>query len=361
MPFTRPTLKTIVDRIEADIEQRLTGNTPLLAVAFLRILARVFGGAIHICYGWLSWLADQLFFDSAESTMLDRHARLWGLRRKAASFATGSVDFTGTNGTVVPIGTLLADGDGVQYETTSAVTISGGVGTATATASEPGSDGNAEAGDELDFVEPITGISTLLVASGGMTGGEDEETDQNLRARIRSRVSTPPAGGTQKDFQNWAKEVDGIDNAWAFGNSPSLGYVTVICRASGADPVPSGAKLAEVKSYIEDRMPLTTNLFVEAIQTVDIDIYLSITPAAGGSAAEAESLVTANLESYFEDVASPGEDVLISGIRNAISTTGLADYTITLIEKDMVPLTYAVGDIPMNGFEYPELFQIHFA
>jgi uncharacterized phage protein gp47/JayE len=359
MPFDRPTLKTIISRIEADIESRLTGDTPLLAVAFLRILARVFGGAIHILYGWLSWLADQLFFDSAESTMLDRHARLWGLQRKAASFATGSIDFTGTNGTVIPSGTLLADSDGVQYETTAAATVSGGSATAAATASEPGDSGNASAGDSLDLVEPIAGITTSVVSSGGMTGGDDAESDAQLRARIRTRISSPPAGGTRSDFQTWAEEVDGIADAWAFGNTPSLGYVTVICKASGGTPIPSGAKLTEVENYITDRMPLTTNLFVEAIQPADIDIYMSVVPAAGATQAEAEALVLSNLNSYLDDVAAPGENVLISGIRNAISTTGIADYTITNIDKNLS--ANGVKDVEMGGFEYPVLNIVYFS
>lgn len=353
MPFTRPSLQTIVDRIESDIEQRLTGNIPLLQVAFLRILARVFAGAIHVLYGWLAWLANQLFYDTAEDNMLDRHARLWGLTRKAATFSVGSVDFTGTNGTNIPVKTLLTDPNGIQFETTTGIIISGGVATAAATASEPGESGNIAAATVLELVEPITGVDTAEAATGGFTGGQDEETDNELKARIYSRISTPPAGGTAQDFETWAKEVDGIANAWAFANTPSIGWVTVVCKASGSNPVPTAPKLAEVDTYISARMPITTNLSVVAIDDKDIDMTIDITLATGASQADTEAAITANLESYFDDTAEPGVDVLISGLRNAISTTGVADYEITAISKGGVP--QSIDDISMSGFEYAVL------
>jgi hypothetical protein len=52
-------------------------------------------------------------------------------------------------------------------------------------------------------------------------------------------------------------------------------------------------------------------------------------------------------------MAAPGEDVLISGLWNAISTTGVADYEITAISKAGVP--QSIDDISMSGFEYAVL------
>ena len=60
MPFSRPTLQNIFDRIINDIESRLTSNTPILKRALLRILAAVFASAIHICYGFIVWVSEQI-------------------------------------------------------------------------------------------------------------------------------------------------------------------------------------------------------------------------------------------------------------------------------------------------------------
>ena len=355
MPFNRPTLSEIIDRMEADVEQRLTGNTPLLTVSFLRVLVRVFAGAIHVVYGWLVWLADQLFWDTAETSMLDRHARLWGLSRKAATFAIGNITFVGSNGTAIPSGTLLVTEDNIQFETTAPGTIVGGSTTVTATASEPGEAGNISTGTDLELVEPISGIQ-YADANGDFSGGQDQESDNDLRNRIDARITTPPAGGTATDFENWALSVDGVADAWAFGNTPSIGYVTLIIKASGSNPVPSAPLLTDVENYVSTVMPVTTNLLVQAIDDKTIDLTIDITLAAGADQSDTEAAITSNLQSFFEDAAEPGEDVLISQLRNAISTTGVEDYEITDIDKDSV--AQPIDDISMSGFEYAILGSI---
>ena len=61
MPFTRPSLTNIVDRIENDIITRLPDVGTLLRRSMLKILARVTAGSIHLVYGYLNFLAEQLF------------------------------------------------------------------------------------------------------------------------------------------------------------------------------------------------------------------------------------------------------------------------------------------------------------
>lgn len=74
MSWTRPTLNQIIDRIEKDMEWRLNSRSSLLKVAFLRVLAHVFAGAIHIAYGFLALIVKQLLPDTATGEWLNRHA-----------------------------------------------------------------------------------------------------------------------------------------------------------------------------------------------------------------------------------------------------------------------------------------------
>ena len=63
---------------------------------------------MHLTLQYIDWLALQLLPDTAETEWLDRHGEIWlvnadgTLGRKQATFATGSVTFTGTTGTVDP-------------------------------------------------------------------------------------------------------------------------------------------------------------------------------------------------------------------------------------------------------------------
>lgn len=359
MPFSRPTLQQIRDRIVTDIEQRLTGNVPILAVSFLRILAYVFAGAIHILYGWLSWLADQLFYDTAEESSLDDHASRWGLARKAATFAVGVIDITGVDGTEIAEETQFSSDDGVVVEATESGTISGGTLSLNVRAVEAGSSGNLSDGTELEMVVPLVGVTTIEVDSSGLSGGQDQESDFKLRSRIRERIISPPAGGTVADFKRWAKEVSGVAEAWPYGNTPSAGWVTLVIKASGSNPVPTSPLLTEVDDYVSERMMITTNLSVQAIDDVDIDLTISLTIVSGADSSSIEDVVVNQLVDYLDDTGSPGGDVLISGLRNAISTVaGVSDYEITAISKDGVP--QSIADISLSGYEYPVLDTITF-
>lgn len=419
MPWNRPTLQTIINRMESDAEQRLTGNASLLRRAVVRVLVRVFAGAIHIVYGVVDWLARMIMPDTAETDWLDRHAYIWGVERKAASFASGYVVFTGTNGTTIPQGTEIQTDAGVIYETVADGVILNGFSRILCQAQEAGSDGNISNEEILTLVASIdnindnvhvaiytigyTGLSggtfsigdnlnnttqfgvglvlsdngsdemTAIITEGvfedtdsfdngdgvsasvdgvpvngnTISGGQDAESDDDLRARILLRIRSEPSGGTVADFNRWAKEVSGVADAWTYPVTPSPGFATVVVKATGADPVPGSTLLTAVEDYLDDRKPVTSDIVVVAIDKVVVDMTIE-RPA---NETDFESLITDNLEQLFENVAAPGEDMLISRMRNAISTTGVTDYDITAIT--LTPGgAQSIDDIGFSGYEY---------
>jgi uncharacterized phage protein gp47/JayE len=204
MPFSRPTLDQLINRTSADISSRL-GIGPLLARSTLGVIGRVLAGAAHQLYGYLDWIARQVMPDTAELEHLERWASIWGIQRKAASFAVGNITFTGTNGTVIPTGTRLQRSDGAQFDTTADATVSAGTATAAVTAVLAGAAGNSAAGVGLTLVSPLAGVtSTASVAAGGLTAGADTESDDSLRARLLDRIRQAPHGGSRFDYTKWA-------------------------------------------------------------------------------------------------------------------------------------------------------------
>ena len=209
MAFTRPDLPTLIDRAESDIETRLPGADARLRRSNLNVLARVHSGAVHGLYGYLEWIVRQVIIDTADGDWLARHASIWGVARKAAAPAAGSITVTGSNGAIVPAGAMLARSDGVRYATDAEATIAGGAATLAVTALEGGQAGNASAASSLRFATPIAGVSaTATVATGGFdaqagTGGIDARgvalgtptapmgVDMAVRARF-SPVPAPP-------------------------------------------------------------------------------------------------------------------------------------------------------------------------
>ncbi|MDO8933772.1 MAG: baseplate J/gp47 family protein, partial [Rhodocyclaceae bacterium] len=126
MPFTRPDLATLIARAEADIETRLPGADARLRRSNLNVLARVHAAAAHGLYGYLDWAARQVIPDTADAEELARWATVWGVQRRLAAPAIGSVTLTGVNGSVIAAGTSLMRSDGAEYTVDAEATIAGG-------------------------------------------------------------------------------------------------------------------------------------------------------------------------------------------------------------------------------------------
>ena len=90
MPFARPTLNELIDRVTTDISGRVTGvESAVLRRSLLGILARSEAGAVHMLYGFLEWAARQAIIDTAEKEYLERWAAIWKIFRKPADYAEG--------------------------------------------------------------------------------------------------------------------------------------------------------------------------------------------------------------------------------------------------------------------------------
>ena len=89
MPFDRPSLADLESALQAEITSRIPGTDPKLRNSYLGAIARSTSGAVHELFGFLDWIADQAFPDTAESAELARWASIWGIERAAAVQATG--------------------------------------------------------------------------------------------------------------------------------------------------------------------------------------------------------------------------------------------------------------------------------
>lgn len=366
MPFERPSIKTIKERIEKGIEARLFGKVALLRNAVLRIMARVFAGAIHGNYGYLQFIAKQLFVTTAEKEYLNRHGRMWGVDRRPGSFAIGTAIFAGVDGTVIPKDTRVQNEDGIEYGTTTIATITGGTASIIVQAIQSGEEGNYVRPNPsipifLQIVAPISGVNDEIQVDGDITGGGDAEDDEAYRARILQRIQTIPTGGSVADYVRWATEYPGVARAWCYPLNDGPGTVVTVITASGADPVPSSQLITDVEAYISYRKPVTATHRVASIEDADhasgkteISMGLRITPLS----ADIQTLIQDNLRALFLPH-RPGTTIPISQIRSAISNSGVTDYSIDYMFQG--PYWIPVTDVVLTGFQYPCLGSIAFS
>lgn len=346
MAFARPTLTELAARIQQDLTTRLTLTGTVLRRSVVTVLSSALAAATHLLHGHLDYLSKQLFPDTSEVEFLERQATLYGLSRIAATFATGTATVTGTNGTVIPAGTVLQRVDGAQYTVNANVTIASGTGTLALTAVVAGAAGNADAGVVLTFVSPIAGVAATATVVL-LSGAADTESDDALRDRLLLRMKQAPHGGAAADYITWALEVAGVTRAWSYGQELGAGTVTVrFVRdndGSGAGIIPDSGEVTAVQSYIDARRPVTAAVTVVAPTAVTLNFTIHLVP----SNADTQAAAIAELTDLLQRSATPGGTILLSQIRTAIGVAaGVTDFTVTSPATDV---TYATGQIPVMG------------
>ena len=364
MPFQRPTLTELSDRISSDIRIRVTGGTSLLRRSVLRVLARVYAGAIHLLYSYLGYQAEQRFIAKADQTGLDELADEYGINRTAATYAQGTAEATGSDGGEILAGAELQTSDGVLYTVDTAATITGGVADIDLTASEAGADSNQDASTELTFTTPIAGVSTTAtVDSEGLTGGVDEEGDEDLRAKLLLRKQYPPYGGCQYDYNKWMLENSGVTRSWVFPSYNGVGTIGCAFVMDNSTPyLPSSATLATIRAYIVEHSDPATGrtvgipigaepgLFMITLTEQTIDFTLSIYP----NTSAVQALITTELEDLLLREGGPGETVYLSDLQAALANiSSLHRFTIDAPIADTAVATnkiHALGTVTFSDY-----------
>ena len=98
-----------------------------------------------------------------------------------------------------------------------------------------GSIGNHYSG-QLDNIDNRSGVTAILADI--IVSGEDEETDDNLRARFFNQVRSTSTSGNIYDYKKWALEVPGCGGAKVFPlwNGPGTIKVLVVDENMEIDP-----------------------------------------------------------------------------------------------------------------------------
>ncbi len=266
MSFVRPSITELISRMQQDAQSRM--SVQQLRRSNANVYVRTGAGAVHGVYGYAEYLARQILPDTAEAEFLDRHASIFGILRKQAEKASGTVRLRFSSSLVpIPVGTFLQADGGVLFRTTADAVLITGVSPVQATvaveAVEAGSAGNQTQGDVITLLSPIAGVESeaTIVA---VSGGSDAEDDESLRARIHSRTTDTPHGGAASDYVQWALEVPGVTRAWCYPREDGEGSVTVrfVCDGNPMSIIPDEAMLARVAEYLETVRPVTADVYV---------------------------------------------------------------------------------------------------
>lgn len=337
MPLSRPTYKALLERYIATIETRLPGADARLPASDLNVSGHVISEVAGGLYDFGLRIADQILPNRADEDQLEIIAADWGIYRKPAVPATGTVTLarTGTTSVVVEAGTVLRCA-GQDYVTDAEVTIGGTSLAVAVTAVAVGAAGNRESGLSMTLASPIAGLGAKGI-SGDISGGSDQEAPASLLARLLARMRRPPHGGNADDFEGWALDCAGITRAWVYKATPRRGLVTVLVVRDNNEsgPIPTGDEVAAVQAYMDrpDVAPVCAEVIVSAPTPVLHNLVIQIAPNTSEVRAATETAIRA----WYRAESVPGQ---LGGLSRLSAAISAADGEIK--HRIMAPATDAV-------------------
>lgn len=349
MPWATPSLRDVRKFVRDNIRGSLPGADANVPNSVLRVMSDAQGGLCHLTLQYLDWLALQLMPDTSETEWLDRHGDIWltnadnSTGRKAATFATGTVIFTGVEGSIVPLAARLGVGIGsIEYETTAEIIIEGAPTNGPVRALDPGLAGNRLPGEELRFAGTApTGVDSTVTVYD-ITNGVDSENDDDLRARVLQRIRQPPMGGDANDYVTWALSVPGVTRAWCYPLEMGIGTVTVRFMMddlrSEYDGFPQPADVSGVLTYLETVRPVAIKDFF-VLSPLPFPINITISDLDSDDAATRANIEAALTAMLYE--AAPGQTIYRSQVGAAVSNA---------IGEEHHELTFTTTAMPGPGY-----------
>jgi len=283
MAFTVPTLDELTAFLVAMLKA-LFPDQDVSRTSFPALFARVLAAASTDNHAHLVAVKADLLPDTSEGEMLDRWGAIVGRTRKGATPARKAdalllVNNGGSNENVT-IGQLLTHASGLSFQINeNATVLAGDTKLVDVVAVDTGSATRLAAGELLTFVTPPTYISEEAELQLDLDeDGDDAELDGDYRRRILARLSTPPLGGAQNDYVQWALEITGIAAAYAYPNRAGLGTVDVAAlhAGSGTARILTPTEVTELQAHLDEERPVHATVRVLEVQAQEASVEVTI-------------------------------------------------------------------------------------
>lgn len=309
-------------------------------------------------YNRIEEISSKAFVATATGADLDAKLAEVGKTRIAATYSTGNVTFTGTAGTSILSGTQVKS-DVLIFTVESSGTISDdGTVTLPAVCNVAGTAGNVPIGAINSLVASVSGISSVT-NSEAFTGGYEEETDAEARARYLSSAKKPATSGNKYHYEEWAREAStGVgdvkciplwDNDSTHTPGNVAGNVTVLILDK--DLKPAGADLINtVKTHIENERPIGAKITVASAVALTINVNVKLVLQSGHTTAVAKNAITTAIENYLKNIAFAQDEVSVAHIGSCIlSVDGVLDYENLTVNSGTSNIDIADNEVPVMG------------
>jgi uncharacterized phage protein gp47/JayE len=333
------------------------------------ITEMLISGAAAMADRVIGWFAERIaatFLDGATGDDLTKLAAdHWNIQRNVATSSIAVVTFTRASADAtsqtIPIGFVVSttkdsQGNATQFVTTTTASwaiSTNGDRTASVAAVVPGADSNLSAINLINTLvtSAPAGGSYSITASTLPAGGADDETDEELRDRVRLYPATLRRG-TIAALEYGAQQTVGISVAKASAIQDISGFVTVYVSDTRGNS--TGVGIAVGPSVVDDGT-MTHKVAIElydwaaagalvtvtggAIQIVDVTVSVAVRIGVDITqlTADIQAAITARINKlnigdtlYLSDILSAVKAVDPDNIVNPVMVTPVVDLIPTL-------------------------------
>ncbi|MBT1698253.1 baseplate J/gp47 family protein [Fulvivirgaceae bacterium PWU4] len=293
--ITIPTVKQLYEDIIADLESEYGESIPSFGKVFLRGLAAVQAMKLKLYYLSHANLQKNIFVDTADPESaggtLERFGRIkLGRNPFPARAGQYEIQVTGTPGSVINALTTFKSDDtsnspGKLYILDSPFTLVTNPDTCNVRALEAGLDSQLDIGDTLTATAPIAGVNRSAEVVSEVVEPFSAETTEDYRQASIDAYQLEPQGGAPSDFRLWAKDAQGVKQAYPYAKPGVTAEINLYIEATTADSTdgkgtPSAGLLADVKEVVEFDPDTTKSLDERGRRPIGIFQvhYLPITP-----------------------------------------------------------------------------------
>lgn len=306
-------LRELADQILTDIESKTNQNTPTINVAYNRLISLGVAGLSLLNQIHNVDQRKECFPQTAsENVGLPLWAELVGRPRGTGTQAELQVQATGIDGVLIGDGSTgprWKSASGIIYTTKTGATIAGGVASISILASQSGTEGTLQIGDEVVLTTTIPGIDTRATVTAINVSGAEQENVETWRAAIIQLAAFPPNIGTAAWFFNESIKISGITRAYPYADQDYPGRVLIYAVADdNPDGIPSLSQLQEIEDITSqadknilwafDLLPngdKRLEAFESPIETYDVVITEGTPPLS----ATLKQKIEAAIDNYF--------------------------------------------------------------
>lgn len=296
---------------------------------------------------------NQLLLRTARGEALDEIGDLFGVYRLPASSATCTLKFTlsaiQTSPVTIPKGTRATPDGKVYFATVNDLVINAGetTGTVAAKAITAGTQGNGFAEKTVKYIVDNVEYLSSVENTDKTSGGQDEESDDSLRARIRLVPESYSTAGCAEGYEYFAKSASAsvgdvivyspVNDATLSEDERKAGAGKVfiyVVKHDGTIPEASDAILAQVAetASARNRRPLTDFVTVLPPEKVDFSINFTyyISEENASNATNIARAVEAAVEEYISwQSIKIGRDINPDKLRKLILDAGASRVNLT--------------------------------